>query len=70
MFDRMDVCEAYYVFAMLYHEGQFSDTYTIFGRLDGVGFKPRPGLRDETSLSEGAREVFDRLVAKHNTRGW
>jgi hypothetical protein len=61
-FDRFDVCEAYYVYAMLHHNGQWTNEYAIFGRLHRLGFKPSPLLRDENDLSENGREIYDRLV--------
>lgn len=64
-FDRFDICEAYYLFAMLYHGGQFSKEYEIFGRLEKIKFCPSPLFRDENSLSENGREIFDALVKKH-----
>lgn len=61
-FDRFDICEAYYLYAMLYHGGQWSKEYAIFGRLHNMGITPRPGLRDEDDLSENGRAIFNRLV--------
>jgi len=61
-FDRFDICEAYFVYAMLYHEGQFSKEYAIFGRLERIGFRASPLLNDENDLNENAREIFERLV--------
>jgi hypothetical protein len=63
-FDRFDICEAWYMFACLYHEGQWSDTYRIFGRLHAIQFRERPSISVDT-LSENAREIFDNLVANH-----
>jgi len=61
-FDRFDICEAYFVYAMLYHSGQWSKEYAIFGRLNRMGFKASPLLRDENDLSENGREIFNALV--------
>ncbi len=63
-FDRFNVCEAYYVFASLYHGGQFSEEYRIFGRLDNIRFSPSPLISVE-SLEENARAIFDNLVESH-----
>lgn len=60
-FDRFDVCEAHYCFAYDYHDGQFSETYKIFGRLDRIGFKPAMNLKYET-LSENGKDIYDSLV--------
>lgn len=65
-FDRFDVCAAYWTFAYSWHEGQGSETYAIFGRLERLRFRPsvlwsgRP--RD---LSPNARAVYQGLVDRH-----
>jgi hypothetical protein len=61
-FDRMDICEAWYLFAANYHEGQWSKTYQTFERLDSLGFKPSPMLRYE-SLSENGQAIYSNLVS-------
>ena len=63
-FDRFDVCEAYYQFAVLYHGGQFSPVYRIFGRLSRIDYSPGMGSGVE-SLSKNAREIFDALIDRH-----
>ncbi len=40
--NRFDICEACYLFASEWHEGQGSATYAMFGRLDRLGFPLRP----------------------------
>ena len=60
-FDRFDVCEAAFCFACLYHTGQFSDTYRIFGRLNAIGFRGC-SQGDPDRLLENARAWFDRMV--------
>lgn len=64
-FNRFDICAAYYCFAAQYHEGQWSQTYKILGRLHKLKFKP--GLRGDNPdrLEENAREIFEGLVKKH-----
>ena len=64
-FDRFDICEAYYVFAMLWHGGQFSKEYEIFGRLERMKFRPPPMLSGPEDLGENAREIYDRLVQRN-----
>jgi hypothetical protein len=59
---RFDVAEAYYVFAMRHHRGQGSSEYRIFGRLQKMGFKPRPSLSAPKDLEPCAKRVYDRLV--------
>jgi hypothetical protein len=58
-FDRLDICTAYWKFAVEYHGGQFSKEYKIFGRLDKIKFSP--GILP-LSLSENAQEIYDNLV--------
>ena len=60
--NRFDICEAWYVFAMLWHGGQFTDDYEIFGRLERMGFKPRPSLSDESDLTDNGRWIYQDLV--------
>lgn len=61
--DRFDICEAYYLFFMEYHEGQWSTKYKRLCRM-GRYFRPSPLMRDRDSLSEGAQEIYDALVEK------
>lgn len=63
-FDRFDICEAWYVFAMEWHSGQWSDEYAIFGRLEALRFKPSPLLNNADDLDENARTIYDELVAE------
>lgn len=63
--NRFDICEAWYVFAMLWHGGQWSPEYLIFGRLQQIGFRPSLSLsRGPESLNDNGREIYDRLVSK------
>lgn len=64
MFNRRDICEAFNLFAMLYHNGPTSDTYKIFDRLDGIGFYPGNVMEPE-DLNDNARGFFDNLVTEH-----
>lgn len=63
-FDRFDICEAYYLYAYDYHDGQYSKTYEIFGRLHNMGFKPSPLLCYDL-LSDNGKEIYDNLVKKY-----
>lgn len=63
-FDRFDICEAYYLYATLYHGGQWSKEYQIFGRLEKIKFRARPSLCNEDDLEENARAIFDQLVER------
>ena len=63
-FNRFDICEAYYMFAMLWHDGMGSETYAIFGRLYRLNYKPSPSLSEPSDLGANAREIYKRLVVK------
>jgi hypothetical protein len=67
MADRFAIFDGYYMFASLYHGGQDSKEYAYFGRLDKLGYKPglSASSQNPDRLTEDAREVFDRLVEKH-----
>jgi hypothetical protein len=64
MFDRFDVCEAYYIFATEFHGGQCSEEYAYFERLEMIGFRPSPLLCRE-SLSENGRRILAKLIRQH-----
>lgn len=68
-FDRFDICEAYYLYAMLYHRGQWSEEYKIFGRLHNIKYKPSRILKDHTSLTENSVEIYDNLVVNGYKKG-
>ena len=59
--DRFDICEAWYLFAADWHEGQGSATYAIVGRLDRLGFRPSPILSTR-SLSPNGRLILADLI--------
>ena len=68
MFNRFDICEAYYLFARHYHSG--GDTSdSIFNRLYRLHFKPGLSLmqHDEPALAltENGRDIYDGLVSRH-----
>ena len=63
-FERFDICEAYYLYATLWHNGQGSESYRIFARLEKIKFKPGLLLSLE-SLSENGRAIYNRLVEKN-----
>ena len=63
MFDRFDICEAYYLFACDWHRGQWSPEYAIFGRLHRMRFKPSPLLSRDT-LSDNGRWILAQLIRK------
>ncbi len=63
--DRFDICEAYYMFATLYHSGQYSKTYEIFGRLERMQFKPSVALSVD-SLTDNGRLIYNNLVNRRS----
>lgn len=70
-FDRFDICDAYYLFASLYHSGQFSPEYKIFGRLNAIGYKPSAGLvisREPFVMSDNAIAIFQKLVDRYEAK--
>jgi len=62
-FDKFDICEAYWMYASLHHEGQWSDIYRIFGRLHRIGFQPSPFI-SEDSLTENGKEILNGLIER------
>lgn len=64
-FDRFAICDAYYVFAVLYHEGQFSKTYQIFGRLHHIGYSPGLSVQNCKLETEESRAVYRELCKRH-----
>jgi hypothetical protein len=70
-FDRFDICEAYYLFAVYYHLGQWSKEYEIFGRLQKIGFN-KPYLNDLKTeykrLSENGKMIFKGLIEAQKKR--
>ena len=65
--NRFDTCEAWYLFATDWHEGQGSDGYAAFGRLDRLGFRPSP-LLSRDSLSANGRLILATLIRKARVR--
>ena len=63
-FDRFAIMHAFYAYATLYHQGQWSHAYTIFGRLKRLGFEPRwqVSMGGADYLDDDERAIFDRLV--------
>ena len=59
--NRFDICEAWYLFASAWHQGQGSATYAVFGRLDRMRFRPSPMLSTR-SLSPNGRLILAGLI--------
>lgn len=62
-FDRFDVCEAYYCYAVHWDGGMWTREYAYLGRLKRLGFRPAPNL-DVEELSENGRAIYDALVER------
>lgn len=60
--DRFNICEAYYVYAMLNHGGQWSKEYALFATLNRMKFKPASSLAGPDDLEENARSIYEALV--------
>ena len=65
--NRFDICEAWYLFAVDWHEGQGSDGYAVFGRLDRMQFRPSP-LLSRRNLSPNGRLILATLIRKARVR--
>lgn len=61
-YDSFDICEAHYLFACLFHEGQGSATYAKFAQLERMQFRCAPGISEPKDLNANAREIFRQLV--------
>lgn len=65
--NRFDICRAYYWFAANYHTGQWSEEYTIFGRLDKLRYKPSPldhGPQRNNLEDENCRSILANLIRR------
>ena len=61
--DRFDICEAYYLYHMLYHQGQWSKEYALSGVFSRLCFSPRMSLAGPEDLEDNARAIYDSLVS-------
>lgn len=64
-FDRIDICEAHYLFASRYHSGRWSRLYLKLGQLSNMGFRPSPLLGKKKHLSENGQEIYRCLVKRY-----
>ena len=64
-FDRFDICEAHFMFAMLFHGGMGCPIYWKFAQLERLQFRHSPSLCDPRDLNENAREIYRQLVVNH-----
>jgi len=60
-FDRFDICEAHYVFAMLWHDG-WDGIYAKFAQFERIKFRPSPMLSGPEGLTENGLEIYKNLV--------
>ena len=62
MWDRFDICEAWYAFSVDHHRGQFSPEYAIMGRLQRMGYRAGFGGVTYDALTENGKAIYDNLV--------
>ena len=62
--DRLDICQAWFLFACDWHQGQDSWEYEIFGRLGQIGFQPGLNLTFD-ALTENGKAIYNNLVEEH-----
>lgn len=60
-FDRFDICEAWYVYAVDHHNGMGSREYEVFGRLERLHFRPSLSVRERCydGLTENGKEIYE-----------
>ena len=64
-FDRFDICEAHYVFAMLWHGGMGCSLYAKFAQFERIQFRPSPSLCGPEDLTENGLEIYQQLLETH-----
>ena len=69
-FDRMAVCDAYYLWAKHHHNGQWCPRYEVLGRLADLGYSPGLTIREDRFDNffsapeyEHAAEIYRSLVS-------
>ncbi len=62
IFNRWDICQAYYDFARDYHRGQWSKEYAILSRLSKLKFQPSAY---SSRRSGNCEEIYQNLVKRH-----
>lgn len=75
VFDRIDICEAYYVLehdygmhGWLIERGYYVDgsVKIVSTQLRRMRFRPAPTLRGYASLTQNGREIYDLFVSRHH----
>jgi hypothetical protein len=64
-FDRWDICEAYYIYAVEYMNGQNSPEMRVLYRLHKMGYKPAGFHGGYDSLSENGKAIYQSLVQRY-----
>lgn len=69
-YDKFDICEAYFVYMMLWNVGGLTErdkyhNHSIGQILHRVKFKPSPLIKDETDLTENGVEIYNNLVYRY-----
>jgi len=72
-FDRFDICEAYFVYAMLWHSGGLTErdkyhNHSIDQILHNVEFRISPMIEDENDLTENGLAIYNDLVNKYEAQ--
>ena len=63
-FDRFDIVEAYYLFFVHYHDGQYSEKYARLSKMSEY-FRPAVNLGVD-SLTENGLEIYNNLIEKEH----
>lgn len=63
---RLDILDAHYVFAVLWHGGQFAPVYAYLGRLSRLGYRPGHAAQKCKLETPESRAAYRRLCQRHN----
>jgi len=71
-FDRFDICEAYYCYAIQYHNGQWSEEYEMLGRLKNMDFNTSMSIENELeqALTDNGKEIYCNILKKRENINW
>jgi len=69
LWNRFDICAAFYLYAVAYHRGQSSPEYRIFSRLSRIGYKPGLSVSQGHFENDNQRTLYRSLVLSGNVRG-
>ncbi len=69
--NRFDIVEAYYVYLVQYHDGQFSEKYNRMCHILTY-FQPSFSIKEkeEKALTENGKAIYDDLVENYKDRGF